>query len=127
MVIAIWLLALILLLFWSAFVWMSYALLGMVAGAPWDQLLSQLKGLSLPEPLGQWWVMMVDLLAPTVQLTLPILQGLLSFAGSALPVMVGVIWVLGSLAVLLVTIAATIALVWWRKSRASLRGKRPPL
>ncbi len=125
MVIAIWLLALILLLFWSAFAWMTHALLGMLSGLPWEQVLSKLKSLSPPEPLGQWWSMMVDLLAPVLQVSVPLLQGLLSFAGSALPVIVFVIWLLGAFVLLLIAIAATVGGVWWRKNRNSLKDKLP--
>jgi hypothetical protein len=125
MMIAIWLLALILLLFWSAFAWMIHALLGMLSGLPWEQVLSKLKGLSLPAPFGEWWVMMVDLLAPVLQVSLPLLQGLLSFAGGALPVIVFVVWLLGATVLLLIAIAATVGGVWWRKNSASLKGKLP--
>lgn len=123
MLVAIWLLALILLLFWSAFAWMCHAVLGMISDAPWEQLLTQLKDLSFPEPLGQWWSTMVDILAPMLQASLPILQGLLSFVGSALPVIVIVFWALGVLALLLVAIAATLGAIWWRKSRTGTPGK----
>jgi hypothetical protein len=123
MVIGIWLLAFVLLLLWSAFAWMCHALLGMLSGLPWEQLLSQLKGLSLPAPLGEWWAVMVDLLAPVLQVSLPILQGLLSFAGSALPVIVFVIWLFGTLALLIIAIAGTLGAVWWRKNRTALKSK----
>jgi hypothetical protein len=123
MVIGIWLLAFLLLLLWSAFAWMTHALLGMIAGAPWEQLLSQLKGISPPEPFGAWWAFTVDLLAPFLQFSLPILQGLLSFAGSALPVILIVIWAIGGLVLLLLAGAATFAAVLWRKNRASTKAQ----
>ncbi|TAG24711.1 MAG: hypothetical protein EAZ37_15410 [Burkholderiales bacterium] len=125
MIIGIWLLALILLLLWSAFAWMVHALLGMLAGAPWEQLLSQLKGISPPEPFGQWWTFTVDLLAPALQLSLPILQGLLSFAGGALPVILIVLWVIGGVLLLLLAAAATFAAVLWRKKRTGMNAQRP--
>jgi hypothetical protein len=120
MVIAIWLIALILLLFWSAFAWMSHALLGMISGLPWEQVLGQLKGVSLPEPFGAWWTVMVDLLAPVLQVSLPLLQGLLSFAGGALPVIVFVLWLIGAVILLLIAVATTVGAVLWRKNRAGI-------
>ncbi|MBS7808084.1 hypothetical protein [Variovorax sp. PCZ-1] len=118
MVIAIWLLAFLLLLLWSAFAWMTHALLGMLAGAPWEQLLSQLKGISPPEPFGAWWAFTVDLMAPVLQFSLPILQGLLSFAGGALPVILIVIWAIGALILLALAGVATFAAILWHKKRA---------
>jgi hypothetical protein len=123
MVIAIWLIALILLLFWSAFAWMSHALLGMISSLPWEQVLGQLKGISLPEPFGAWWAIMVDLLAPVLQFSVPILQGLLSFAGGALPVIVFVLWLIGAVILLLLAIAATLGAAFWRKNHAGIKAK----
>jgi hypothetical protein len=123
MVIAIWLLALILLFFWSAFAWMSHALLSMISSLPWEQVLGQIKGISLPEPLGAWWAVMVDLLAPVLQFSVPILQGLLSFAGSALPVIVFVLWLIGAALLLLLAIAATMGAAFWRKNHAGIKSK----
>ena len=123
MVIAIWLVALVLLVLWSAFAWASHAVLGMIAGLPWEQVLSQLKNIHLPEPFGAWWAMMVDLLAPILQVSLPLLQGLMSFAGGAIPVIVVVLWLLGAIALLLLAIAATVGAALWRKSGASLKSK----
>lgn len=125
MVIGIWLVAFLLLLLWSAFAWMAHALLGMLAGAPWEQLLSQLKGISPPEPFGAWWSFSVDLLAPVLQFSLPILQGLLAFAGSALPVILIVIWALGGLILLVLAGVATFAAVLWRKKRANTEAPYP--
>lgn len=125
MVIAIWLLAFLLMLLWSAFVWMTHALLGMIAGAPWEQLLKQLKGISPPEPFGAWWAFSVDLLAPVLQFSLPLLQGLMSFAGGALPVILVVLWAVGGLILLALAIAATFAAVLWRKKRARMKEWNP--
>jgi hypothetical protein len=123
MVIGIWLLAFVLLLLWSAFAWMAHALLGMLTGLPWEQVLSKLKSLSLPAPFAEWWAVMVDLFAPVLQVSVPILQSLLSFAGGALPVIVFVVWLLGALALLIIAIAGTVGAIWWRKNRAGLKGK----
>jgi hypothetical protein len=123
MVIAIWFIALIVLLFWSAFAWMCHALLGMISGLPWEQVLSQLKGISVPEPFGAWWMMMVDLLAPVLQVSVPLLQGLLSFAGSALPVIVFVAWLIGAVILVLIAVAATVGAVLWRKNRVGIKSK----
>jgi hypothetical protein len=123
MVIAIWLLALILLFFWSAFAWMSHVLLGMISGLPWEQVLGQLKGMSLPEPFGAWWTVMVDLLAPVLQVSVPLLQGLLSFAGGALPVIVFVLWLIGAVILVILAILATVGVAFWRKNHASTKSK----
>lgn len=123
MVIAIWLVAFLLLLLWSAFAWMSHALLGMVSGLPWSQVMDQLKALNPPEPFGQWWAFAVDLLAPALEISLPILQGMLSFAGGALPVLVFVVWAFGALTLLLIASAATVGAVLWRKNSAGLKTK----
>ncbi len=123
MVIAIWLLAVMLLLLWSAFALMSHALLGLVSGAPWEQLLAQLKAVSVPEVIAPWWTPMVDALAPLLQASLPLLQGLLSFAGSALPVVVIILWAIGGLILVLLAVAATVAAVMWRKKGESIKGK----
>jgi hypothetical protein len=123
MVIAIWLLAFILLLFWSAFAWMSHALLGMISGLPWEQVLGQLKGISVPEPFSAWWTVLVDMLAPVLQFSVPLLQGLLSFAGSALPVIVFVLWLIGAVLLLVLAIAATFGAAFWRKNHTGIKSK----
>jgi hypothetical protein len=123
MVIAIWLIALFVLLLWSAFAWMCHALLGMIVGLPWEQVLAQLKVVNLPEPFGAWWTMMVDLFAPVLQASLPALQGLLSFAGGTLPVMLGVVWFIGAALVLLAAIVATVGAALWRKNRTAIKSK----
>jgi fumarate reductase subunit D len=123
MVIAIWVLALILLLFWSAFAWMSHALLSMISSVPWEQVLGQLKGISLPEPFGAWWAIAVDMLAPVLQFSVPLLQGLLSFAGSALPVIAFVLWLIGAVLLLLLAIAATFGVAFWRKNHTGIKSK----
>lgn len=123
MVIAIWVLALVLLLFWSAFAWATHAVLGMIAGLPWEQVLSQLKSIHLPEPFSAWWALMVDVIAPILQVSLPLLQGLMSFAGGAIPVIVVVLWLLGAIALLLLAIAATVGAALWRKNGAALKSK----
>jgi hypothetical protein len=115
----IWLLALVLLALWSALAWMSYSLMNMVVGLPWHEVMTQLKGVSVPAPFNEWWAFMVDLLGPLLEGTHGLLQSLLAFAGSALPVVVIVVWALGALILLAVAIAGTLGVVWWRKNKGS--------
>jgi hypothetical protein len=115
----IWLLALVLLALWSAFAWMSYALMNMVVGLPWNEVVIQLKGLSVPAPFNEWWAFTVDLLGPVLEGMHGLLQVLLSFVGGALPVVVIVVWALGAFMLLALAVAGTLGVVWWKKNQAS--------
>lgn len=120
MQILIWFLGIFILAMWSATVWLGHAAASLMLTLPWDQALSALKQIEMPallrpflEPfLGGAWQAWVEALAPLLQWTGALVQGSSDWLTSALPVMAWVIWALGSLTLLAVMLATSVA-VWF--------------
>lgn len=117
MTILIWILAFVLMSFWSLFAWLSHKLLQWAGQLPWEQTLQQAKDLSVPALIAPWWQQTVDVLAPLLQIMQGLLGGLLQFAGAALPFIVGVIWVFGMLAIVALALMVSGGMWWFKRKR----------
>ena len=115
MTILIWILAFVLMGFWSLFAWLSHKLLQWAGQLPWEQALQQAKDLPVPAVVAPWWQQMVEVLAPLLQSMQGLLGGVLQFAGAALPFIVGTIWIFGMLAILAVTLLVSGGIWWFRR------------
>ena len=114
--IIVWILAIVLMSFWSLLSWLSLQLLQWAGQLPWEQTLQRAKELPVPVVIAPWWQQMVDLLAPLLQMTQGLLGGLMQFAGAALPFIVGAIWVFGMLAIVVLTLMVSGG-IWWFKRK----------
>ena len=119
MTILVWVLAVVLMSFWSLFAWLSHKLLQWAGQLPWEQTLQQAKDLPVPALIAPWWQQTVDLLAPLLQMTQGMLGGLMQFAGAALPFMVGAVWVFGMLAIIVLALLVSGG-IWWFKRKRNL-------
>ena len=124
MTIFIWILAVVLMGFWTLLAWLSHRLLQWAGQLPWEQTLQQAKELQVPAIVAPWWQQMVDALAPLLQVTQGSLGGLMQFAGAAVPYIVGAIWLFGILGIVVVTLIVSGG-VWWFK-RKRLNTARSP-
>ena len=124
MTIFIWILAVVLMGFWTLLAWLSHRLLQWAGQLPWEQSLQQAKELQVPAIVAPWWQQMVDVLAPLLQVTQGSLGGLMQFAGAAVPFIVGAIWLFGILGIVVVTLIVSGG-VWWFK-RKRLNTARSP-
>ena len=116
--ILIWVLAFILMSFWSMLSWLSHKLLLWAGQLPWEQTMQQVKDLPVPGIITPWWLQMVDVLAPILQVTQGMLGGMLQFAGAALPFVIGAIWLFGMLAIVVLTLMVSGG-IWWLKRKRS--------
>ena len=116
--ILIWILAFVLMSFWSLFAWLSHKVLQWAGQLPWEQTLQQAKDLQMPALIAPWWQQMVDALGPLLQVTQGMLGGLLQFVGGALPFVIGAIWLFGMLAIVVLTLMVSGG-VWWLKRKRS--------
>ena len=119
MTILIWILAFVLISFWSLFAWLSHKVLQLAGQLPWEQTLQQAKDLPVPAVVAPWWQQMVDMLAPLLQTMQGVLGGLFQFVGTALPFIVGAIWVFGILAIVILTLLLTGGIWWFKRRQAS--------
>ena len=117
MTVIVWILAIVLMSFWSLLSWLSFQLLQWAGQLPWEQTLQQAKDLPVPAVIAPWWQQMVDLLAPLLQMTQGLLGGLMQFAGAALPFIVGAIWVFGMLALVVLTFMVSGGIWWFQRKR----------
>ena len=124
MTIFIWILAVVLMGFWTLLAWLSHRLLQWAGQLPWEQSLQQAKELQVPAIVAPWWQQMVDVLAPLLQVTQGSLGGLMQFAGAAVPYIVGAIWLFGILGIVVVTLIVSGG-VWWFKRKRLNTAKSP--
>ena len=117
MTIFIWILAVLLMSFWSLLAWLSHRLLQWAGQLPWEQTLQNAKDLQMPALIAPWWQQMVDMLAPLLQVTQGLLSGLMQFAGAALSFIIGAIWLFGMLGIVVVTLVVTGGMWWFKRKR----------
>ena len=117
MTVIVWILAIVLISFWSLLSWLSLQLLQWAGQLPWEQTLERAKDLPVPAVIAPWWQQMVDLLAPLLEMTQGLLGGVMQFAGAALPFIVGAIWVFGMLAIVVLTLMVSGGIWWFQRKR----------
>lgn len=117
MTIFIWILAVVLMGFWTLLAWLSHRLLQWAGQLPWEQTLQQARELQVPAIVAPWWQQMVDALAPLLQVTQGLLGGLMQFAGAAVPFIVGAIWLFGILGIVVVTLIVSGGVWWFKRKR----------
>ena len=117
MTIFIWVLAVVLMSFWSLLAWLSHRLLQWAGQLPWEQTLQNAKDLQVPALIAPWWQQLVETLAPLLQMTQEFLSGLMQFAGAALPFIMGAVWLFGMLGIVVVTLLITGGVWWFRRKR----------
>ena len=117
MTIFIWILAVVLMGFWTLLAWLSHRLLQWAGQLPWEQTLQQAKELQVPAIVAPWWQQMVDALAPLLQVTQGLLGGLMQSAGAAVPFIVGAIWLFGILGIVVVTLIVSGGVWWFKRKR----------
>ena len=115
----IWIFAIVLLGFWSVLAWLSHKLLQWAGQLPWEQTLQQVKELPVPALIAPWWQQLVDVLAPLLQVTQGIMDGLTQFAGAALPFLVGAVWLFGAMIIVTLAVIASGGVWWARRKRVS--------
>ena len=108
---------------WTTVAWLSYLLVQWAGGLSWNQALQNAKDLQVPVFIAPWWQQLIDALAPLLEITQGFLSGLLQFAGTALPFVVGVIWLFGMLGILALALLVSGG-VWWFTRRAAASSSR---
>jgi hypothetical protein len=128
----IWIIGLILLMLWSAAVWMGYSLTNFALTLPWDQATTAMKNIQIPELLkplidpilllfaGGSWTAWVESLGPLMQWLGSLLQGSASWLTGALPVFAWIIWGLGALLLIALTAGGSVALRYFKKRKLVL-------
>ena len=119
MIIFIWCVSFFLMGLWSLLSWLSVQVLQWAGQLPWEQTLQRLKDLPVPAVVAPWWQQMVDVMAPLLQMTQGLLSGLMQFAGSALPFIVGAVWLFGMLAIIVLTVLISGGVWWFKRKRAN--------
>ena len=82
--------------------------------------MQQAKDLQVPAIVVPWWQQMVDTLGPLLQVTQGMLAGILQFVGAALPIVIGVIWLFGMLAIVVLTLMISGGVWWFKRKRSGL-------
>ena len=128
----IWIIGLIVLMLWSATVWMGYSLTNFALTLPWDQATTAMKDIQIPallKPLidpillifaGGSWTAWVESMGPLMQWLGSLLQGSASWLTGALPVFAWIIWGLGALLLIALTGGGSVALRYFRKRKLVL-------
>lgn len=119
MLIALWTLTLVVLLLWSGLCWAAHGLWGLMAGVPWGEAVRQLKAVPLPDWLDLWlgsaWRETIDAVAPALQVLGQWLQGSAQWLLDAVPLLIGVVWGLGTLLTLAIAAAASSGIWLYRR------------
>jgi hypothetical protein len=126
----IWIVGLIVLMLWSAAMWLGYSMINFALTLPWDQATMAMKNIQIPELLkpfidpillifaGDSWTAWVESLGPLMQWLGSLLQGSASWLAGALPVIAWIVWGLGAL-LLITLMAGGSAALWFFRKRAS--------
>jgi hypothetical protein len=124
-------LGIVLLVLWSGAVWLGYAAISLVLTVPWDQALAALRQIEMPallrpflEPfLGSAWSAWVGALAPLLQSSGQLIQGLSHWVVSALPFIAWGVWSLGGMALLAGLVAASVGIGFIKRQRLNATGQ----
>jgi hypothetical protein len=124
-------LGIVLLVLWSGAVWLGYAAVSLVLTVPWDEALAALRQIEMPallrpflEPfLGSAWSAWVNALAPLLQSSGQLIQGLSHGVVSALPFIAWGVWALGSMALLAGLVAASVGIGFIKRQRLNATGQ----
>ncbi len=121
MLIAVWAVALLLLLLWTATLWAAHVGWQMLATLPWSQVAERLQQVQLSPLLDLWlgaaWREWIAAVEPLVAWGLQLLQGSGSWLEGLMPVVLLATWAVGTLALLGVAAGAAVLVTWARRRR----------
>ena len=118
----IWFVALVFLAFWTGLMWLAHKLVALLAQWPWELALDKLKALPMPPGFADWWVEMVTMATPLLLWSQSLLQGLLQMSGSAMPVILFVVWLVGAGLLLTLALLLTGAAWWFQRNKSKPGG-----
>lgn len=121
MLVAVWAVGLLLLVLWSASMWVAYLGWTMLAALPWSQAAEAARSIQLPPLLELWlgdaWREWLGAMAPLLEWLMRTLQGSAGWLEGIVPVALIVLWGVGAIGLLAMTAVAAGALGWWRRRR----------
>jgi hypothetical protein len=119
MLIAIWAMGIFMLALWSGLIWAAHGLWALMATVSWGDAVQRIKDIPLPEVLAPWfgpaWREWIDAVAPVAQWLGSLVQGSGELLAGWVPVLLWVVWGLGTASLVAAMAAGTGGVWWWRR------------
>ncbi len=128
----IWIIGLIVLMLWSATVWLGYSITHIALTLPWQQGVAALGQLQIPDLLKPFidpillifadgsWKTWAEGFAPVMQWLGSLLQSSAGWLTAALPTLAWIIWGLGALLLIALVAGGSFAMSWWKKQKQAI-------
>ncbi|TFZ00440.1 hypothetical protein EZ313_18440 [Ramlibacter henchirensis] len=127
MLIAVWAVGLLLLVLWTATMWVSWLGWTMLAALPWSQVSERIREIQLPPALEAWlgtaWREWLEAAAPMVEWAIRMLQGSAGWLEDLMPAVLLVVWGVGVFTLLLLTALVAVLVGWLRERRRAERAR----